>query len=171
MYIAKPTSPSGLSVLRFIPANLQKLHVAGLIGSNALFLGLQLIARMQLESNPRISATMREANTIAVEINGRLYAGPLDLSDRLHCIAAMQELQEFAGLYSNLSIPLVMDTHQHSGHFSNQPDVVFGDDWDYDSRIHFLFRTEEWEYWCGYASTVLEQQRSSCTILQIHTKE
>jgi hypothetical protein len=71
--------------------------------------------------------------------------GALDISDHLYGIGALQTLHWY-GFFNDIDassfdrwLPLVRGAEQGvvEDHFMNNPDILFGREWGYDTPIHF----------------------------------
>lgn len=157
--------------LRFVPSNLRRLFIAGVIDSDAYFLGLQVIAKMQAGGQYRASLTMREAGNSHVYLDGRPFGGAINLYDRLYAIGALQQLHTNAGLLSHYSMPQLQEPGARDNHFTNSPFIMFGVDWDFDTKISFIFDHKEMDYWSNLARTELETLVKNNEVLHFSTKK
>jgi len=161
----------GLDTLRFVPANLQKLFLAGLISSDAWFLGLQLIAKMRRDGRVQTTMTMEESASTYVCLDGKPYAGGVSLRDHLYPICAMQELHCYAGLFSHYAESALREPEVADKHFTNDPFITFGDQWNLSTPIVFLFDYKNMDHWAATARNAIDSVEETRDRLDLSSGE
>lgn len=124
------------SVIKTVASAMRTLWMTRQINTDAYFLGLNVLTRMQEEGRYIVNLTHEEIRNETVTVNGRPFGGWTcrDFRDFIH---AMQELHSFVWLFSALRAVEFEEHDIHEMHFTRHPGLNALVDYTRETPIWF----------------------------------
>lgn len=124
------------NVLKTVATALRSLWLMRAIETDAYYLGMNVLARMQAEGRYVVNLTMEEIEGEAVTLNGKAFAGPFAGDIRVF-ISSLQQLHGHAWMHSDMRIGDLERSDVHERHFTRVPKLVVGADFTPGTPVWF----------------------------------